>query len=86
MAPGPVFIHAEDCQTYDGDGFPKDLRSISLAFEARTTGSRVTDLSARDDVSPDVQIKVLFEEHGARWIHVRHAEAGCYIARVDPVD
>jgi hypothetical protein len=48
--------------------------------------SRVTDLAVRDDVSADVQIKVLFEEHGAQWLHLRHAEAGCYIARVDRLD
>jgi hypothetical protein len=84
--PGPVFIHAEVCRAYDGEGFPEELRSVSLAFEARAKGSRVTDLSARDDVSADVQIKVLFEEHGAQWLHVRHAEAGCYVARVDRLD
>jgi len=26
---------------------------------------------------------VLFEEHAAEWLHLRHAEAGCFIARVD---
>jgi hypothetical protein len=85
MAPGPVFIHAEHCDAYAGDGFPDALRSVSLAFEARTAGSRVPELSARTDVSAEAQIKVLFE-HFAQWLHLRHAEAGCYIARIDRVE
>ena len=82
MAPGPVFIHAEHCDAYDGEGFPDALRDIALAFEARMGGSRVPELSARPDVPAEAQIKVLFE-HFAQWLHLRHAEAGCFIARVD---
>jgi hypothetical protein len=82
MAPGPVFIHAEHCDAYEGDGFPDALRDVPLAFEARASGSRVPELSVRTDVPAEAQIKVLFE-HFAQWLHLRHAEAGCYIARVD---
>ena len=85
MAPGPVFIHADHCDAYDGDGFPEELRGVALAFEARSSGSRVPELSARDDAPAEAQIKVLFEELFAQWLHVRHAQAGCYIARVDRV-
>ena len=83
MAPGPVFIHAEHCEAYAGDGFPEALRALPVAFEARVSGSRVTELSARPDASAEAQIRVLFDDHHAQWLHVRHAEAGCYIARVD---
>ena len=83
MAPGPVFIHAEHCAAYSEAGFPDSLRALPLAFEARESGSRVTELSARADASAEAQIGVLFEDHFAQWLHVRHAEAGCFIARVD---
>ena len=86
MAPGPVFIHAEHCEAYSGAEFPPGLRVLPLAFEARASGSRVNELSARDDVPAEAQIKVLFEDHCAKWIHLRHAEAGCYIARVDRLE
>ncbi len=82
MAPGPVFIHAVHCDAYAGDGFPEALRVLPLAFEARA-GSRVSELSARTDVPAEAQMSVLFREFGAQWLHVRHAEAGCFIARVD---
>jgi hypothetical protein len=83
MAPGPVFIHAEHCEAYTGDGFPDALRALPLAFEARASGSRVSELSVRADVPAEAQISVLFSEYAAAWLHVRHAEAGCFIARVD---
>jgi hypothetical protein len=86
MAPGPVFIHAEHCDAFAGDGFPEALRDVALAFEARAPGSRVSEVSARAEVPAEAQIKVLFEDHFAKWLHVRHAEAGCFIARVDRVE
>ena len=83
MAPGPVFIHADHCPAFDGDGFPEALRELPLAFEARLSGSRVSELSQRVDVPAEAQMRVLFEEHAAEWLQLRHAEAGCFIARVD---
>src|SRR5206468_10435401 len=32
-APGPVFIHADDCTPFDGNGFPPALRDLPLLFE-----------------------------------------------------
>jgi hypothetical protein len=81
MAPGPVFIHAAHCAAYVGEGFPEDLRALPLAFEARAAGSRVVAL-ARATVAEE-QIPRLFESRETSWLHVRHADAGCFIARVD---
>ena len=66
MAPGPVFIHAAHCQAFAADGFPEGLRDLPLAFEARLSGSRVSELSRRADVPAEAQMRVLFEEHAAR--------------------
>lgn len=83
MAPGPVFIHAEPCEAYSGTGFPEGLRSLPLAFEARANGSRVVDLVSMPETSPEAQIEILLGVGHADWLHLRHAEAGCFIARVD---
>jgi hypothetical protein len=86
MAPGPVFIHAEHCEAWMGEGFPEGLRSLPLAIEARAAGSRVTALSADAGAEPvqpvESRIGALFA-NDAEWLHLRHAEAGCFIARVD---
>jgi hypothetical protein len=83
LAPGPVFIHAEHCDEFDGEGFPNELRALPLAYEGRASGSRVTALIASSDLSAESQIETMFADPQAEWLHVRHAEAGCYIARVD---
>jgi hypothetical protein len=80
-APGPVFIHADHCDPWEGDGFPDALRELPLAFEARAAHSRVTALSC-DGRPAEAQVRELFESGGADWLHLRHAEAGCFIASV----
>jgi len=83
MAPGPVFIHAGHCEAWSGDGFPDGLRTLPLALEARATGSRVTYLVSRPETTPEAQIETLLGVGRADWLHLRHADAGCFIARVD---
>ena len=83
MAPGPVFIHANGCEAWRGAGFPDALRALPLAFEARAAGSRVTALSAQSGVDAETQIERLFEDPQVQWIQLRHAEAGCHIARIE---
>jgi len=82
-APGPVFIHADHCDAYRGAGFPEGLRSLPLAFEARAPGGRVTGFSAGAAESAEAQIQRLFTTGGAEWLHIRHAQAGCFIACID---
>lgn len=81
MAPGPVFIHADHCQAYEQENFPDALRGLPLAYEARTDGGRVIAV-AGGDASPEEQLESLFAA-GAQWVHLRHAEAGCFIARIE---
>jgi hypothetical protein len=82
-APGPVFIHAEHCEAWDGEGFPDGLRELPLAFEARASGSRVLELSARAGEIAERQITELFDKGDARWLYLRNSQAGCFIARID---
>jgi hypothetical protein len=81
-APGPVFIHAEHCEAYAEPGFPDTLRDLPLAFEARAGQSRVMALSAGTGEPAETRMERLFAAN-AEWLHVRHAEAGCFIACVD---
>jgi hypothetical protein len=83
MAPGPVFIHANHCEAYAGDGFPDGLRSLPLAFEARSVESRVAGLSRGGGAEAEREIENWFASEDTGWLHLRHAEAGCFIARVD---
>lgn len=82
-APGPVFIHADHCEAFAGDGFPEGLRSLPLALEARAHGSRVIGFSTEQDRPVETRIQHLFTAVGAEWLQLRHAEAGCFIATID---
>ena len=83
MAPGPVFIHAEHCEAWAGAGFPEGLRSLPLAFEARAGESRVAGLTRARGTDAERAIAGWLAGGDTGWLHLRHAEAGCFIARVD---
>lgn len=82
-APGPVFIHAEHCTAFEADGFPDGLRQLPLALEARARGSRVVWLSADTAEAPEPRIQRMFTAPEVEWLHLRHAEAGCFIATIE---
>ena len=80
-APGPVFIHVEECRRYDDTSFPPDLRSLPLVFEAYQNGGRLVAqerIGARD---PDDVLHRLFDQN-VDYVHIRNGEAGCFMARV----
>jgi uncharacterized protein DUF1203 len=80
--PGPVFIHADECAPYEGDGFPAELRDLSLTFEAIAAGPRVlaVERSAGGVVEPIVDLLLAMPE--VEHVNVRNTEAGCFVARV----
>ncbi len=82
-APGPVFIHWNNCCRYDDLAFPSGLRGLPLAFEARASGGRVLACRVGSGDAVDGILDQLFAERETAFVFVRHAEAGCYIARVD---
>ena len=82
--PGPVYIHAEDCDRYDGSGFPPDLRALELTFEALAPGPRVVALDRADGEGAEGVIERLLDLPDVDFVNVRNTEAGCFVARVDP--
>ena len=81
--PGPIYIHEDPCPPWDGEGFPPALAALPFLLEAwsparerlrhtRAAGSDVAEAGARLLALPDVA-----------YVHVRHAQAGCYVARLD---
>lgn len=83
MAPGPVFVHAGHCEAHTGRGFPAGLRAVPLALEARAEGSRVIELARVPDGCAEPEIERLLQRADTGWLHLRHGEAGCFIARID---
>lgn len=83
-APGPVFIHEQDCERYDASTFPPGLKGFPLAIEARGSQGRVLEARIGAGEEAVQLVEELLEGEGVTHLYLRHAEAGCFIARVDP--
>lgn len=80
--PGPVFIHSEPCAEYDVDAFPEAILSIPMIFEGFGENSRLVISEPADVEKLDEQIERILAMTDVRSIHIRNAEAGCFIARI----
>ena len=81
--PGPVFIHADECDRYDGSEFPTTLGELELTFEAVAAGPRVVELERTTGADAERTLARLFELPDVDYVNVRNTEAGCFVARVD---
>jgi hypothetical protein len=81
--PGPVFVHAGGCEPYDGDGFPPELRRLSLTFEGVAAGPRVVALERTHGEGVEDAIERLLDLAGVEFVNVRNTEAGCFVARIE---
>lgn len=81
--PGPVFIHHDRCAEFANGGFPADLRSLPMLFEGYDKdGDLITREKAAVD-SIETQIEGILAAPTVDYIHIRNAEAGCFIARIE---
>jgi hypothetical protein len=80
--PGPVFIHTEECAEYSSDGFPRELHPIPMILEGFGVNSRLLRSEAVSIDSVDDQIKEILDTDEVEVIHIRNAEAGCFIAKI----
>ena len=82
-APGPVFVHRAGCERYDGPELPAGLRELPLALEGYGAEG-VPVVQRRIGTSPfEAALETVFELPEVRYAHLRNAEAGCFIARID---
>ena len=78
--PGPVYIHEHECQPFGG-GFPDDLLSLPIFLEAFGDESRIAERKRMEPENVHEQIVDLLSSEGVKFVNLRNAEAGCYIAR-----
>jgi len=82
--PGPVYIHADGCERYTEDGgFPEEIRSRKITFNAYGEGRRLLQQRYVEDGSVDRAIEELFADAGVRYLHVRSTPAGSYTFRIE---
>ena len=81
--PGPVFIHVNECQSARSDAYPQGLRGLPVVVEVHYTDGTTSAPRALTDGNEARMLASLLDSAAADCLHLRHAEAGCFIARVD---
>jgi len=83
-APGPVFIHAEACDRYAAAALPADLRRLPMVIEGYRSGGWLLAQEKVDERTPEDVIAGVLAMRGVDYARIRNAEAGCFMARIDP--
>jgi len=83
--PGPVFIHTDECKEYSENGFPDDLLGIPMLLEGFGDNSRLIKTEKVNTATLDSQVEDVLTTGDVRIIHIRNAEAGCFIAKIERV-
>jgi hypothetical protein len=81
-SPGPVFVHADVCESFCGQDFPDSLRWLPLTLEAYGEDRWIVARARAAGYRVEEAIHSLFERSEVRYVHVRNAEEGCFIAHV----
>ena len=85
-APGPVFIHASRCERFEDGELPPDFRELPMFLEAYGIVGELLGRERVREQQPEVVLERLFTELRADYVHIRNAEAGCFMARVQRAD
>ncbi|HYA89713.1 MAG TPA: DUF1203 domain-containing protein [archaeon] len=82
--PGPVYIHAKDCERYPEDGgFPARLRESPRTLNAYARGRKLVAQEYAQGEEIDRAVARLFARTDVDYIHVRSTTAGCYTFRIE---
>ncbi|HEV7930456.1 MAG TPA: DUF1203 domain-containing protein [Nitrosospira sp.] len=81
--PGPIFIHNDPCPEFSEDAFPPELRELPLLFEGYDKGGALITREKVERDTLETQIEGILAAPTVEYIHVRNAEAGCFVARIE---
>lgn len=86
-SPGPVYIHAERCGPYDGNGeLPAEYQGQPLTLEAFGDDRRRVSEKLVSGTNGNAVLQEIFQDSDVKYIHVRSTSAGCYLFRVERAD
>ena len=81
--PSPVYIHKNECKSFNENGFPPDLIDLPLLFEGYAAESELVKREAVNKENIEHQIAEMFVLPNVNYINIRNAEAGCFVARIE---
>jgi hypothetical protein len=69
--PGPIFIHRNECEPFNDDGFPPDLIDLPLLFEGFGENSELIQMEKVDASGLEDQIRNVFRQDGVKFINIQ---------------
>src|ERR1700722_87013 len=81
--PGPVYIHADNCERNVAAAFPEELRNSPRTLEAYAQGRKLIATEYIADGKYEAAIERLFENPEAAYIQVNSTSAGCFTFRIE---
>lgn len=83
-SPGPVYIHAEECNRYEDAGtIPQTYRGRLLTLEAFGADRKLlAEVRATDSQEENIANELLLNP-GVEYVNVRSTEAGCFLFRLE---
>jgi Protein of unknown function (DUF1203) len=81
--PSPVYIHKNECESFDTNAFPPDLIDLPLLFEGYGDASKLVKREIVNKENVENQIAEIFALPNVGYINIRNAEAGCFVARIE---
>jgi Protein of unknown function (DUF1203) len=82
-SPGPIFVHENACETYSNSGeFPSTLRELPLVLEGYASDRWLAAREKVEDGAAEEAIAAIFNNPAVEYIHLRHGQAGCFIAHI----
>jgi hypothetical protein len=82
-APGPIFIHRAACERYEGSKLPEALRPLPLVLEGYGAAGALLVQHRIGAASFEAVLEGVLDRGAVHYVHLRNAEAGCFIARID---
>ena len=82
--PGPIFVHAEDCERYPEDaGYPKSLREFSSVITAFGDNQRILSQTHVDNGDHPMIVQQLLVNPDARYLHIRDRMQAATRSRIE---
>jgi hypothetical protein len=83
-SPGPVYIHAEICARFTGNGgIPEVYRGRLLTLEAFGANRTLVAEARTQDGNEQALAEKLFTDPRVEYVNVRSTEAGCFLFRLE---
>lgn len=81
---GPVFVHADPCPGWSGNGYPDDYRHRSQLLRAYDHTGRQVDNVIVEPGAAEEGIRALLGRPDVAYLHSRNLLAGCWMFAAHP--